>query len=159
MADPEKSPNIQSLRNRDYYRSKLLATPAKRRHELVTVEVNDGEQLEVEVRAPSLAEEGLILKKAQRIEVDPKNPERPRVEIDTAELHVFAAIFCCYRPGTSERIFEEADAAAIREAPVGSWYEALAIRANAIRSTDPVAVVEDARKNSEPTSSAASSST
>jgi len=153
MPDASQSPNIQSLRNRDWYRARLLAT-AQPRHELITVNAKDG-PIEFEVRACSLDIKHKIIDATTKVIPDDKAASGFRVETDTLERNVRAAIACVFVPGTDSRIFEDADLAALRGAPDGSWYQdVLSAAAKMLNGKSPA----EASKNSEPTPAESSSS-
>ena len=103
----------QSLR--DKLRAKTLGS-SKRKEE--TVEI-DGDTFIV--RQPTVAERALILRKsgATSGEAD---------KVDIAEMQVWAVIQCVYTPD-GERVFEEADYEALRNAPTGSYVDKLAAEA------------------------------
>jgi hypothetical protein len=132
-------------KTRDYFRSKLLGTPKRRRSELIKLDV-DGEIVEVEIRAPSLKDDGEISRRSTKL-ITKRGAREPEVEFNLTEAHVYSAILCAYIPGTEQRMFEPADADALRNAPVGSWLETICKRAHSIRSADP----EEVAKNSEAT--------
>jgi hypothetical protein len=139
---------------RNAIRAKALASPRQRRFERFTIAVN-GEPLELEARAPTLAEKETIREAAMKIQIGPDG--KPKTEISFMELGVQAAIHCIYTPGTDERVFEAADAETIRTAEAGSWMELITEHALRVMNSKP-ATVEAIEKNSVTTPAASSSS-
>ncbi len=121
MSDPSKSPNVQSLKNREYYRAQTLASPRRRRIELVSIDVN-GESIEYEVRAPTLAAKQKITKACSDVDF---SGDKPKVEIDQLKMAALSAVACVCIPGTDVKVFEDADLARLRESEVGGWEEQL----------------------------------
>jgi len=125
--------------DRKELRDLLLGSQPKRKSEIVNVDVN-GRALEVEVRAPSMKDEEAIGKKA--ISVTP--PARPGGEVKLdhfpVEKRIWTAIKCCFVPGTNERVFEPADAEALRNAPSDSWLARLATAAEKAIAVDAEAI-------------------
>lgn len=132
--------------DRKELRDLLLGSPAQRKSEIVKVDVN-GREAEVEIRVPSMKDEESINKKA--LKVTP--PSRPGGEVGLesfpSERKAWTLIKCAFVPGTEQRVFDPADADAIKAAPVGSWMHKLAAAAEKAISVDS----ETVEKNSEPT--------
>jgi len=128
-------------RSRDYYRARSLSSPTNRRRKIVTLDVN-GEAIEYEVRAPTLAEESKINRKGL-IQLRGKDG-KVDFRMDQVEMSVRSVVACVFIPGTAIRVFEEADLPTLREAPIGSWISQLCTESLMIRKDD----VEVEEKNS-----------
>lgn len=105
MADKK---NNQSMR--DKIRQKTIG--AKKQFKSKIVEIDD--HLKIEVRQPSIAKRGKIMKKSKAQTGDVE-------KIDLAELQVWGTILCCYEPDTNNRIFDESDYNSLKNMPGGGW--------------------------------------
>lgn len=103
---------------RDKLRAKVAESAGKFKCEIVSFE---GE--EFMVRQPSVAQRGAILERARVRAANDKE-----VEMNTAELNVWAVICCTYTP-EGEPVFTERDAQMLRDAPAGGIVDALSAAA------------------------------
>jgi hypothetical protein len=83
-------------------------------------EVYDAGEFKVEIRRPTVSQRSKILA-AAGFGDESKKP-------DPAELQVSAAVLCCY-DDEGNKLFDEADAEAIRNAQIGSWIDEVSSRA------------------------------
>ena len=156
MSDPEKSPNVQSLRNRDYYRARTVGAVKKQRKEVHEIATPSGESLPFEFRAPTLAKKQEIHDKASNLVPDAAAPNGFRFDFNQLEFAARAAIECTFIPGTEERVYEEADLERLRTAyATNDWEEIVMEEALAMLKPKPA---EETAKNSVPTGTASSSS-
>ena len=121
----------------DQIRAATVGSAKQFRREKVTVN-----GVEIEVRQPSIRERARILKASKAQTGDQE-------KIDLGELFVTAAIACCYDPGTSQKVFTDADRESLMEQPSGSFVDDLGAVALKLMNVDE----EELRKNSERTES------
>lgn len=134
----EKSPNIQSLR--DQLRAKTIGRSKKGRTQSTFIDI-DGEQVEFELRTPSLEELDWILEQKTTAE---NGHER------MTPMLVAILLKCVFVPGEGKRLFEAGDRERLAQEPPGTWAQKLAEAAGEFLKTD----VDAAKKNSSPTPSA-----
>lgn len=131
--------------DRNQLRAALLGAPRRFRSQLVKVATEAGE-LEVEVRAPSVRSRGLILRRAKALSGDAE-------KVEPEQLQVEAVLQCSFRPGSEERVFEEADREALLSQPAGGFVDRLAEVALPMLNVEE-AERKELEKNSEGTPSA-----
>jgi hypothetical protein len=114
--------------NRDAIRAATLGRNQKSKTKLVNIsKTDDGQDIAVELRQPSVRARSAILKRS-------KAHDRDR--LDLAELQVTAIIECAYEPGTSNKVFGEADRETLAEMPAGSFVDELAAAALELLNVD-----------------------
>ena len=116
----------------DTIRAATLGRSSSRKTKLVTI--ND--EAQVEVRQPSVKARGEIFKRA--------GAGANGSKVDLAELQVTAVIECTFEPGTPQRVFTDADRAALFDAPAGGFVDQLAEAALELLNVNQ----EDLEKNS-----------
>lgn len=132
-----------SLRNK--LRSATLGNVRAFRSTVVKVSLpseSGVEELEVEVREPSVETRARILKEAG---VQSGDANR----LDLAKLQVEAVVVSSFVPGTGERVFDDMDRAAMLALPPGGWLDELSSAAMRFLNLDE----DDIKKNSPATAS------
>jgi hypothetical protein len=125
---------------RNKLRSATLGNVRAFRSQVVKVSNSvDGvvEELDVEVREPSVALRARILKEAGVQGGD-------ATRIDLAKLQVEAVMLCSYVPGTAERVFDDVDRDALLALPPGGFLDAISAVAMRFLNIDE----DDIKKNS-----------
>lgn len=103
-----------------------------------------GVPLVVEVREPSIAARGAILKAS-------KAASGKTDDIDIAALQLEAVVACTFVPGTQQPVFEAGDRQALLNQPPGGYFDELAAVALRLMNVESEKAAE---KNSEGTASA-----
>lgn len=127
---------------RNKLREATLGNVRAFRSQVVKVQRGD-ESFDVEVREPSVATRARIMREAG---VQTGDMGR----LDLAKLQVEAVVLCSVVPGTSERVFDDVDRAALMELPPGGWLDELSSVAMRFLNLDE----DDIKKNSATTGSA-----
>ncbi len=133
-----------SLRNK--LRSATLGNVRAFRSTVVKVSLPNEhgvEELEIEVREPSVATRARIMKEAGVQSGD-------MARLDIARLQVEAVMVCSFVPGTNDRVFDDIDRDALMQLPPGGWIDALSAPAMRFLNLDE----DDIKKNSATTASA-----
>lgn len=125
---------------RNKLRSATLGNVRAFRSQVVKVSNSvDGvvEELDVEVREPSVALRARILKEAGVQGGD-------ATRIDLAKLQVEAVLLCSFVPGTAERVFDDVDRDALLALPPGGFLDTISAVAMRFLNLDE----DDIKKNS-----------
>ena len=130
--------------SKDNLRSKLFSSRNQRK-KLVKIEA-DGEQIEVEVRQPSIEVRTRIGKVSK---VDSSGEARDIEAIEQGRL--IAVVECSFDPETGEKLFAMSDRDSLFKQ--AAWYDQLANECLSMLRYSPGAA-EEAEKNSETTQSA-----
>lgn len=95
--------------------------------------------IKVEVRQPSVAERGKIMKKSRdnvKVEKTAKAKDAKNVgaqdllsTLDYGKMQAWATIYCSYVPDTNEQVYEEQDFESLLNAPAGSYVDKLSTAA------------------------------
>jgi len=122
---------------RDQLRSKALG--AKREFASEIVETED---MEFEVRQPTVAIRGRIYQKALPSNIDRSENEEEMAQslmsrVDYAQLQIWAVIECTYVPGTDDNVFESSDFEALSQLPAGTFLDDLSSAAMKLLNVKP----------------------
>ena len=98
-------------------RSKLLGAKREFKRKLVVTESPSGEEMQVEIKQPTIREGGMIRNKALQFKAGED------AVFKTDEYAIWAVITLCYEVGTDERVFSDADYDTIRDSPSCKWYD------------------------------------
>ena len=116
-------------------RDRLLASTPTFKSELVTITPDD-KPMEVEIRQPSIAERAEIRDLCRK--GDPDN-----AVFDLFAFLIWTVIKLTCVPGTTDRIFEDADYDALGKLPSGSWLDDLSEVASKMVNVDAGEVKND----------------
>lgn len=140
--------------NRNDARSALLGGTPHFRREQLTITGNDGQPIDVEVRATTVAERSEIARQCVYT-IPARNGKAEDIGFDGVKQRLLSVIHCTYSRETGERLFEPADYETLMQMPSGCWVDEL-IEAS-LRLMNVTAGgqpdVEAAEKNSEATQS------
>lgn len=101
-----------------------------------------------EVRQPSVALRGEIMKAARTQMVKGKKGEDVEIDassMDLSRMQAMTVICCTFLPGTDERLFDEADIDALLAMPAGGLFDKLSDMGQKLMAKK----AEEAAKNSE----------
>jgi hypothetical protein len=160
---PKTAADNKAPTYRERFRSKTLGTSSTRRWEAVTIDLGDGEEMTVVIKAPSLSGQELAYEEAGMEflpGVDGKGQSRIAKPL---RYSVEMVILCCFEPqfgpngevvGPGAPLYTAADRPALMEEAMKGWLKKLADLVSTFNDEKPKAIA----KNSEPTSDASSAS-